>query len=115
MIGEGEKYPKIIGKSKDKTLFSYPEGVWQGSSPLQVPKSRTLLLSKLIMALAISLYLSTAFFTANMSNWRDAKTVISSAYEDTFALIWLAKGAPRRAGLAYPSLSLRSRASKART
>ena len=43
------------------------------------------------------------------------KTVISSAYAETFSLTRPARGAPRKAGLDFSSLSLRSRGSKART
>ena len=80
----------------------------RGTPHLQTPNCNPSLLSKLILAPAIWTYFATAFFTSFMSKRRDAKTVISSAYADTFVL----KGIPRRAGLAFSSLSLRSRGSQ---
>ena len=91
------------------------KGSGRGTPPLQAPSCKHLLLSKVILAPAICSYLATAFFTAFMSRRRDTKTVISSAYADTFAERQLAKGIPSRAGLASSFLSIRSRDSKART
>ena len=51
----------------------------RGSPPLQAPSYKPSLLSKLILAPAIYLYLATAF----MSRRWDTKTVISSVYADT--------------------------------
>ena len=81
----------------------------------QAPNRKPSLLSKLILTPAIYSYLVTAFFTTFMSKRRDTKTVISSAYADTFVERQLARGMPRRAGLAFSSLSLQSRGSKTRT
>ena len=78
---------------------------------LQVPSCRPSLLSKLILAPVTSSYLLTAFFTAFMSDRRNTKTVISSAYAETQP----AKRTLRRARFAVPSLGLRSRGSEART
>ena len=86
-----------------------------GTPHHQAPNRRPSLLSKLILAPASSSYLSTAFFTVNMSSWWDTKAVISSPYTETFTLTWLAKGTPCRTGLAFSSLSLWSRGSKVRT
>ena len=77
--------------------------------PLQAPKHRPSLLSKLILAPATSSYLSTAFFTAFMSDRWD-----TSVYAETFALRRPEKGTQRRTGFAAPSLSLRSKGSKVR-
>ena len=79
------------------------------------PNRRPSLLSKLILALATSSYLSTAFFTASMFKWQDTKTVISSAHAETFALTLPVKETSHMAGLAFSSLSLQSRGSKTRT
>ena len=82
---------------------------------LLAPSHNILLLSKLILAPALCLYLATAFFTAFMCRRQDTKAVISSAYTDTFVKRGPAKGMPRKAGLACSSLSLQSKSSKART
>ena len=82
---------------------------------LQAPNRKPSLLSKLTLAPATFLYLSTAFFTANMSRWLDTKTVISSAYMEILAWTLPAKEIPHRAGCVLSSLSLWSRGSKART
>ena len=79
------------------------KGPARGTPPLQAPSHRPSLLSKLILAPATSSYLLTAFFTAFMSNRQDTKTVISSAYAETFILTQPAKSTPRRAGFAIPS------------
>ena len=91
------------------------KGLGRGSPPLLAPSCKPSLLSKLILAHAICLYLTTAFFMAFLSRWRDTKTVISSAYIDTFTKRGPAKRIPCRAGLAFSSLSLQSRGSKVRT
>ena len=91
------------------------KGSGRGTPLLQAPNHKLSLLSKLILAPAIWSYLATAFFTTFMSRWRDTKTLISSAYADSFAERGSAKRMPHRAGLAFSSLSLRSRNSKVRT
>ena len=87
----------------------------RGMPFLPAPNRKPSLLSKLILASAISSYLVTAFFTAFMFTWRDTKTVISSSNADTFAERWPARGIPRRARISFSSLSLRSKGSKARS
>ena len=91
------------------------KGPGRGTPPLQAPNRRPSHSSKLILAPATSSYFFIAFFIAFMSDRRDIKTVISSAYTKIFILTRTAKRTPRRAGFAVPSLSLRNRGSKART
>ena len=71
-------------------------------------------LSKLILVPATSSFLLTAFFITFMSDWWDTKTVISSAYAETFALTQPPKRTPRRGGFGVQSLRLQSRGPKAR-
>ena len=86
------------------------------SLPLQVPSRKPLLLLKLTLAPATRSYSATAFFTALISRRPGTKTMISSANAETLAVRGPAKGIPRRAGFPpSPSLSLRSRGSKARS
>ena len=91
------------------------KGPGRVSLPLQAPKRKPSLLSKLTLAPAIRSYTPTAFFTAFISRRRDTKTVISSANAETLAERGPAKGTLRRAGFVPSSLSLRSKGSKART
>ena len=91
------------------------KGPGRGVPPLKAPNRKPSLLSKLTLATATFSYLSIAFFIASMSIWRDTKTVISSAYAETFVQTRSTKKTPRKAGQTIPSLSLRSRVSKART
>ena len=91
------------------------KGPGKGTPPLQITICRPSLLSKLILAPATLLYLSTIFFTAFMSSQWDAKTVISLAYAKTFALRQPAKEIPGRAGIAIQFVSLQNRSSKTRT
>ena len=58
--------------------------VQAGRKP-HAPKRRPSLLSKFNLAPAICSYLTIASFTASLSERRDTKTVISSAYAETFA------------------------------
>ena len=92
---------------------------WKGSGrgipPLQAPNCRPSLLSKLILAPTICLYLTTAFFTAFMSKWWNTKTVISLVYIDTFVVRGPAEGIPCSTRLASLSLSLWTRGSKVET
>ena len=82
---------------------------------LQAPNCKPSLLSKLTLAPATFSYLATTSFTATMSRRLDTKTVISSANAEILARTLLLSKIPHRAGRAPPSLSLRSRGSRART
>ena len=85
------------------------------SPPLQAPSRRPSLLSKLTLALATSSYLLTTVLTTFMSDRQVTKTVISSAYAETFILKQPEKRTPCRAGFAVPSLSVWSSGSQAST
>ena len=91
------------------------KGPGRGTLPLQAPNRKPSLLSKLTLAPATFSYLATASFTAAMSRRLDTKTVISSAYAEILARTLPLSKIPHRAGRAPPSLSLRSRGSRART
>ena len=94
--------PSLQPKSPDK-----------GMPPLQASNRRASLLSKFILAPAM-LVPCDRLLHSLMSKRRDAKTVISSAYAETFAVRGLVKGFPRRAGFLPSFLSLRCRGFKAR-
>ena len=83
-------------------------------SPSKNPTIDPLFLSKLILTPAFSSYLTTSFFTAFMFKRWDTKTVISSAYAETFALRKPALGTPRRATFAPSSQICRLKGSKAK-
>ena len=91
------------------------EGPWQRDATLQAPNRKHLFLSKLTLAPATFLYLSTTIFTATMSSWQETKTVMSSANTEIFARTLLVREIPSRAGWVLSSLSIQSRGSKART
>ena len=91
------------------------KGPGMGSPPFQAPKRKPSLLLMVILAPAICLHLATALFTAFISRRWDTKTMISSAYADTYTERGAAKSLPRRAVLVFSSLNLRSNGSKIRT
>ena len=84
------------GPNHTPRIQTAPSHQWKGTPLLQSPNHRPLLLPKLILAPAICSYLATVFFTAFMSQRLDTKTVISSAYTETFAERESAKGILRR-------------------
>ena len=83
-------------------LLHQQKGAGRGTPSLLAPNCRPSLLLKFILAPAICSYLMIAFLTASMSERQDTKTVISSAYKETFARWSPTKGIPRRAGFSPP-------------
>ena len=91
------------------------KGPGRGTPSFQEPSRWPSLLLTLILASATCSYLTIVSFTASMSIRWDTKTVISSAYTETFALRQPTKGTPRRAGFALSSQNLENLSPKTRT
>ena len=94
---ELETVPEPYPLDADRSVTPAEGSRW-GTSPLQAPKRSPLFFSKLILTPVIRSYLTTEFFSASISERQETKTVISSAYAETYAMWQPEKWIPRKAG-----------------